>query len=158
MRTRQHRKFAAESGGGGEGAPAGEGRQNEDKSARVYRVVIVEDEYLTALALEAALEKEPFVIVAIVDNGPAALRAVERDRPDFLIMDIQLSGNVDGIEAGRMIYERFGVRCLYASAYSDVRTRERAAAHAPLGWLSKPYSETQLIRELRRACARLDED
>lgn len=156
MVTLEFARVAAESSGDGFKSRLGRRRQVRDGEDSNFRILIVEDEYLTALSVRYALERERFEILGVVASAAEALAAVERDQPDLALMDVRLSGQADGIEAALEIYRRFGVRCLFATAHVDMSTRARAAPARPLGWLAKPYSDKQLLRSLEEACSELD--
>jgi two-component system, response regulator PdtaR len=133
---------AAESGGSDEptrkqGDVAGEGAQ------RRFRVLIVEDELLTVLDIHDLLENEPFDITGEAGSAEDAVKAVQRHRPDLVLMDVRLNGAADGIDAALEIYRRFELRCVFATAHVDQHTRARAAPAHPLGWLAKPYKALQ---------------
>lgn len=128
-----------------------------EKRQGPVRIVVAEDEYLTALAIEESMDEERYEIIAIVSTAAQAVHAVERERPDFVLMDIKLGGSAtDGVDAARDIYERFGVRSVFATAYADRWMRARAAPYRPLGWLPKPFNDRQLQRVLEAACREID--
>ena len=66
-------------------------------------------------------------------------------------VDIRLAGQRDGIEAAGDLFRELGVRCIFATAHDDQRTRSRAEPFAPLGWLAKPYTMASLIASVRQA-------
>ncbi|MGF1624281.1 MAG: response regulator [Alphaproteobacteria bacterium] len=154
--TPEFARVAAENSGDGFKSRSGQNRQARDGEAGNFRILIVEDEYLTALSVRYALERERFEILGVVASAAEALAAVERDRPDLVLMDVRLSGQVDGIDAALELYRRFGVRCVFATAHVDLSTRARAAPARPMGWLSKPYSDKQLLRTLEEACSEFE--
>ena len=78
-----------------------------------------------------------------------AVQLAEREKPDVVLMDIRLNGDRDGIEAAEEIYSHLGIQSIFVSANSDPRTRERAAALQPLGFLQKPLSAERLEAGLR---------
>lgn len=130
--------------------PGGDDLRGERRGP--VRIVVAEDEYLMALAIEESLDERQYEIAAIAGTAAQAIRAVERERPDFVLMDIELGGGAsDGVDAAREIYERFGIRSLFATAYADRGMRARAASCSPLGWLPKPYNDRQLLRALESA-------
>ena len=72
--------------------------------------------------------------------GEEALQMAGRDRPDFAIMDIRLAGDRSGVDTAIELFQSHGIRCIFASAYSDDEARRRAETASPLGWLQKPYT------------------
>jgi DNA-binding NarL/FixJ family response regulator len=115
------------------------------------RILIVEDDYLVGMELEAGLGDAGYEIVAIVTTAEEAVAVAERERPLLAIMDIRLASARDGIDAAIEIYSRFQIRSIFASAHGDPEVRARAEAARPLGWVAKPYRVETLIREVERA-------
>lgn len=115
------------------------------------RVLVVEDEWLVSMEIETILENAGFQVVGVAVSADEAVRMAETERPDLVMMDIRLKGRGDGVDAALEINRRLGLRCLFVSAYTDDRMRERAQAARPLGWLSKPFSDRQLLKTLQAA-------
>ncbi len=134
-----HRTFAIDdrSGAGSSAQQAG-------------RILIVEDDFLVAAEVEAALLSAGFQIVGIADSAEQAFAIASAERPALVIMDIRLSGKRDGIEAAIELYEKFRIPSIFATAHSDEFTRSRAAPSQPLGWLQKPYSMPSMIEMVER--------
>jgi two-component system, response regulator PdtaR len=112
------------------------------------RVMIVEDEAITAMATGAMLKRLGHEVLASVSSGEAALEAVRRGRPDLVLMDIRLDGELDGIETARLLRLTDDVPVIFVSAYVDDQTRRRAAATFPLAFVAKPLDEVDLNRLL----------
>ena len=113
------------------------------------KILIVEDERLIALDLEYILKGFGFRVVGVVSSSEEAMRAVEAVKPDLVIMDIKLKGEVDGVETARRIAERFPVSVVYLSAYSDSRTMQRATIDAPFRYLRKPFGKRELYESIK---------
>jgi two-component system, response regulator PdtaR len=118
------------------------------------RILVVEDDYFVALTLEHTLTEAGYRVVAVAASGEEALDLAGRERPDLVLMDIRLAGAMDGIEAARVLRER-GFRSVFASAHSDAETRQRGAPAEPLDWLSKPFTDQQLLATVAEALRRL---
>jgi len=122
------------------------------------RILIVEDDFLVAADVEAALLDAGFEVVGIAETADGALAAVAAEKPSLVLMDIRLAGARDGIEAAIDIYRKHGIRCLFASAHSDALARGRAQPAQPLGWLQKPYSMGRLVEAVSRALSDLSDE
>ncbi|MFU2209902.1 response regulator [Solidesulfovibrio sp. C21] len=108
------------------------------------RVMIVEDEAITAMATGAMLKRLGHQVAASVGSGAAALEAFRRYNPDLVLMDIRLDGDMDGIETARAIRADSDVPVVFVSAYVDAQTRQRAAETSPFAFVPKPLDEYEL--------------
>jgi DNA-binding response OmpR family regulator len=115
------------------------------------RVLIVEDNFFVAHQCESALAEAGYEIVAIVDTADDAVREALDRRPTLVLMDIYLPGSRDGIDAALEIFERTGIRSIFASALTDAEGRARADAAQPLAWLAKPFSDRRLVATVASA-------
>jgi AmiR/NasT family two-component response regulator len=125
------------------------GRAHADtRPAEGLRVVVVEDEAIIAMELEDMLAE---LGAKVVGTAPSAARAIELAgvlRPDCMTMDIRIQGPRDGISAAIEIYERFGIRSAFVSAFGNPETAARAQTAHPLGWVTKPIRKADLARVL----------
>jgi DNA-binding NarL/FixJ family response regulator len=119
-------------------------------------VLVVEDDHLVAMEVEAVLVEAGFEVTGIASSADEAVKLASVRKPDLVIMDIRLTGVRDGIDAAIDLLTRESVRSIFATAHSDSATRERAQAASPLGWLSKPYQPQALVGAVRAAFAELD--
>jgi len=107
-------------------------------------IVIAEDEGVVAMDLEFLLKRAGYQVLAIVVSGEDVIDQVGKLRPDLVLMDIGLLGEIDGIEAARVVQERFGAVVVYLTAHTDADTFRRAESTGPLGYLAKPFEEGAL--------------
>ena len=119
--------------------------------ARPARILIVEDDFLVAADVEAALLDAGFNVVGIAESADRAVEFAAVQKPALILMDIRLAGDSDGIDAAVEIYREHGIRSLFASAHSDAVARARAEPARPLGWLPKPYSMGRMLDAVRSA-------
>lgn len=141
----RHRTLLAGSDGSDTAAgPPAEARAAPAVRPEKLRIGIVEDEAIIAIELEDLLSSLGAEVVGIALSAEQAVRLAESERPACMTMDIRLQGQRDGISAAIEIYERFGIRCIFVSAYGDPETVARGARARPLGWLSKPLREQSL--------------
>ncbi len=108
------------------------------------RILLVEDESVVALEMEKRLEKMGYDVVASVSYGEEAVAKAEETSPDLILMDVQLEGEMDGIDAAGEIHKRLDIPVLYLTAYSDDETLKRAKLTEPFGYLLKPFQEREL--------------
>jgi len=116
------------------------------------KVLIAEDDALTAKNIADSLEAEGFEVVAAADSGEEAVRMAEIHRPDIAILDIGLgAGKMDGIDAAEKINEFVKLPVIFLTAYADKQTIDRAAATLPASYLIKPVNESQLLASVHIA-------
>jgi CheY-like chemotaxis protein len=111
-------------------------------------ILIVEDESLIARELEARLRKLGYHVQGIAASGPEALGLIAQARPDLVLMDVVLAGDMDGIETAAAIRQRWAIPVIYLTAYTDEATLLRAKATKPYGYIVKPYSAPELRANL----------
>ena len=117
------------------------------------RLLIVEDEIILAMDLRNRLTDLGYSVVSIADTGPAAITAAEQYRPDCILMDIRLSGDMDGIDAALEIRRHHDIPMIFMSAYGNEETQQRAAAAEPAGFLSKLTDNLDLSVAIETALA-----
>jgi CheY-like chemotaxis protein len=117
-------------------------------------ILVVEDEGLIALHLTELLENAGYQVIGPVSSGEKALSAArESPRPGLVLMDVRLAGQMDGIEAARLIREHFPVPIIFLTAYSSDRTIERIGDLEHEGYLTKPVVGEALLAAIRRVFA-----
>src|SRR5262245_15561684 len=89
------------------------------------RILVVEDEALIAEELRERLERSGMHVVATADTAAGALDAALATRPDLVLMDIQIHGTADGVDAASRIREHLDVPVVYLTAHSDRATLDR---------------------------------
>ncbi|MFO8028969.1 MAG: response regulator [Cyclonatronaceae bacterium] len=108
------------------------------------RILIVEDDLILSLLLEKHLQKMGFEIAAKVNNGEDAVGTIRHEKPDLVLMDIKLLGEMDGVEATRRVREFSEVPVLYLTGNSDETTKKRALATNPVAYMVKPVDMSRL--------------
>jgi len=111
------------------------------------RILVVEDERIVAMALEQGLRHMGYSVAGIATSGEEAEQNVAQTRPDLVLMDIQLRGNTDGIDAAARIRAQFDIPVVYLTAYADDGILQRAKVTEPYAYITKPFEE----RDLRAA-------
>lgn len=111
------------------------------------QIVVVEDERIVAADIQSRLEEMNYEVAGLAAAGAEGVELVERVRPDLVLMDIKLDGEMDGIEAATRIRERCDIPVVYLTAYDDDDTLGRAKISQPFGYVLKPFDS----RDLRTA-------
>jgi CheY-like chemotaxis protein len=114
-------------------------------SMNIHRIVVVEDDAFIRLDLTTHLRAAGHTVVGTAASAAEAVRVVENERPDLVLMDVRLLGDRDGIEAATEIWQRFAIRSLFVSANLDAAARAKASAANPVGFLEKPFTPRSLL-------------
>ncbi|TFG72667.1 MAG: response regulator [Anaerolineales bacterium] len=123
----------------------------QERRMEKAKIIIVEDESITAYDLQVRLENMGYTVPAIASSGDQAIRAVAAHQPDLLLMDINIRGERDGITVAQEIRERFDIPIIYLTAFADTATIERASYTEPFGYLIKPFQEQELYSNVEMA-------
>ncbi len=113
------------------------------KSTQI-RILVVEDETIVALDLQNSLKVLGYEVVGTASSGPEAIAKAENTRPDLVLMDIILKGDMDGVETAEAIRSRINVPVIFLTACADEKTLQRAKVTEPFGYLIKPFEEREL--------------
>lgn len=108
------------------------------------KILIVEDEAITAMDIQKALEIRGFEVVSIASMGKEAIKKAGELKPDLVLMDIILKGNTDGITVADKIMSLFDIPVIYITAFSDEETFKRAKLTKPYGFITKPINYNEL--------------
>ncbi len=108
------------------------------------QVLIVEDEAIVSMDLRYKLESLGYSVSAEISFGEAAVDAVTQLHPDVVLMDIRLSGEMDGIVAAQEIRRRLDIPVVYLTSHADEDTLARAKATEPSGYVLKPFYDAEL--------------
>ena len=120
------------------------------------RVLIVEDEVLIAMQLEAIVTQLGHEVCAIAASASQALARAAALAPDIALMDIRLSGGSCGIEAARDLHALHGIRCVFLSANLDDATRAAVQMYDPIDFVGKPFVPVRVQQALEKAADGLD--
>jgi PAS domain S-box-containing protein len=118
------------------------------------KIQVVEDEGVVALDICRHLESFGYAVSGTHASGESAIGAFEKESPGLVLMDIRLQGELDGIDAARIIRERYNVPVILLTAYADEKTVERAKGIEPFGYIIKPFEERELRTNIEMALFR----
>jgi CheY-like chemotaxis protein len=108
------------------------------------RILVVEDEGVVAKDLQSRLRKLGYDVPVTIQTGELALEVARDIRPDLVLMDIRLRGEMDGVEAAGEIMSQFRTPVIFLTAYADDQTVNRAKLTEPYGFVLKPFNEREL--------------
>ncbi|QLE42948.1 hybrid sensor histidine kinase/response regulator [Nostoc sp. C052] len=118
------------------------------------RILVVEDEYILSMNLQETLELLGYTVLDIIDTAETAIEKAGELLPNLVLMDIQLRGEMDGIQAAELIWNRFQVPVVYITGHSDKSTVDRANMTFAFGYILKPVKEQQLYVAIQTALNR----
>jgi CheY-like chemotaxis protein len=108
------------------------------------RILIAEDEAITAIALKSELVSLGYEVVGITDTAEEVVRAAGELQPDVVFMDITLKGVLDGITAAVAIRGRTGAPVVFLTAHADEKTMKRSVFAGPFEYILKPFTRKEL--------------
>jgi DNA-binding LytR/AlgR family response regulator len=110
-----------------------------------HRLLIAEDDYVVAKNLSLSLKEKGYDVLAIYESGEELLSKIPALKPDLVILDINLTGLMDGIDVAEKIYEKLSLPVLFLTSDRDLATLEKAKLTHPAGYLIKPFDVDELI-------------
>ena len=122
------------------------------------RILLVEDEFIVAESIRNVLRNLGYHVIGHVPTGEEAIEKVDKSRPDLVLMDIVLAGDIDGVEAAGEINKRFDIPVVYLSAHSEKSFMERAKITEPFGYLLKPFQTRELRSTIEMALYKHKQD
>jgi PAS domain S-box-containing protein len=111
------------------------------------RILIVEDEGVVAQRIATTLTESGYIVAALASSGEQAIQQATETRPDLVLMDIDLEGEIDAKEVVERIHTRVDIPVVYLTAHADDENLQRAQVTEPYGYVTKPFED----RELRDA-------
>lgn len=107
-------------------------------------ILIVEDEAIIAMEIENSLRHMGYRVTSVVNSSRKAIEKAREDRPDLILMDIRIKGELDGIDTAEIIRSELGIPVVFSTAYLDEERIERAKLTMPFGYVLKPIQEKDL--------------
>lgn len=107
-------------------------------------VLIVEDQFIEANNLQMILERAGYTVCGIARSVPVALKILEKETPDIVLLDIYLQGSLTGIDLAKILKEK-NIAFVFLSANSNKETLDAAKATQPYGFLVKPFREKDVL-------------
>jgi len=120
------------------------------------KVLIVEDETIVALDIRQVLLSLNLIVSNIVTNYYDAIKEVQKDEPDLILMDINLQSQKDGIQTARDIQKIKNIPIIYLTAFSDEETINRAIETNPLHYMLKPFKRAELRSNIQLALYKIE--
>lgn len=119
------------------------------------RILIVEDEMIIAANISLQLSTLGYEVTGIIPRGEEALIHIKEDRPDIILLDIQLKGEIDGIETAQIMQKSFDIPIIYLTANADEAHFNKAKTTNPYAFISKPFKKLDLQRAIELTVKRI---
>jgi two-component system response regulator LytT len=114
-------------------------------------ILVVEDESIVAKDIQHSLKKLGYSVPSVENSGEDAIDSAGQHRPDLILMDIMLKGEISGIEAAQQIKDRYQIPVIFLTAYADESTLSKAKVTEPYGYIIKPFKEIDLHTSIEMA-------
>jgi len=114
-------------------------------------ILLVEDELIIAEDMTNILEKIGYNVIGVAIDFDEAIEVLEKEKPDLILLDINLSGKRDGIELAEEINKQYSIPFIFTTSYTDAATLERAKHVNPVNYLVKPFKKEQLYTAIEMA-------
>ena len=121
------------------------------------QILIVEDDMIVGAHISLVLAEAGYGVLGLIPTGEAALEQIRVHPPDLVLMDIQLKGNLDGVDTAAEIYQNFQIPVIFLTANSDAATFARAKATFPYAFIDKPFRPSALLRAVELVVQRIHE-
>jgi len=108
------------------------------------KIVVVEDEGIVALQIKTSLEQRGYTVEAVFASGEETLANIEAAKPDLVLMDMKLQGDLDGIQTADLLRTRYELPIIFLTAHSGEDMIERAKKAEPYGYILKPFNAQEL--------------
>jgi DNA-binding LytR/AlgR family response regulator len=122
------------------------------------KVLIVEDEMVIAARISVELDELGYEVTGMVSRAEQALIHCQQTPPDIVLLDINLKGEMDGVELAHLLNEEANIPIIFLTANVDEATFNRAKDTLPYAFLTKPYKKLDLQRALELVVSRLNTD
>ena len=125
--------------------------ENQNLNEEKIKILIADDELLVAANVKNILQRYNYTVLEIAGSAKKAVELARTEKPDLILMDINLKDEIDGIEAAKIISTFSDVPVIFVTAYSDNSTISRAKSMGPYGYIIKPYNAQDLYAAIEMA-------
>jgi len=114
------------------------------------KILVVEDQMIIQMFIRKILSLAGFDVVGQSRSSNELNALITKTKPDLILMDIGIMGEVDGIEAARNVNKSFDIPIIFITGNTDESTLERARLVSPAGFVFKPIDEDQLVEKVKK--------
>ena len=125
---------------------------------KAIEILIVEDELIIAANISLQLKSLGFNVISIIPRGEEVLPFIEKNQPDIILMDINLKGDLDGIDIVHLIQKKYLIPIIYLTANADKDSFNKAKETHPYAFISKPFKKIDLQHAIELTVQRMNEE
>lgn len=114
-------------------------------------VLVVEDEFIVSKDIQSSLKKLGYNVIGAAPSGERALELLTELKPQIILMDIMLKGEMSGIDTAEVVRDKYKIPVIYLTAYADEATLSKAKVTEPYGYILKPFKEIDLQTSIEMA-------
>ncbi|MEY3198464.1 MAG: hypothetical protein RJA13_422 [Bacteroidota bacterium] len=115
------------------------------------KILVVEDESIVSKDIQHSLKKLGYDIIGSTNSGEKAIEIARTEHPDIVLMDIQLTGEMNGVVAAEIVRSELAIPVIFLTAYADESTFSKAKITEPYGYIIKPFKEIDLHTSIEMA-------
>jgi DNA-binding LytR/AlgR family response regulator len=119
------------------------------------KILIVEDEMIIGAKISMLVSNLGYEVTGLLSRGEEAIQHVAENKPDIVLLDINLKGKIDGIETAMQLQKSGNIPVIYITANSDETTFNRAKATKPAAFIAKPFKQLDLQRAIELTISRM---
>lgn len=122
------------------------------------KILIVEDEVVIAMDLQSSLQSQGYNVIGHITRGEDVISFIASNKPDIILMDVKLDGEIDGVETAQIIYDNHDIPVIFITSYSNKTIIERAKKTNPFGYIVKPFDDRELYTNIELAFFKHDSE
>ncbi|MDN3657040.1 response regulator [Ferruginibacter paludis] len=122
------------------------------------KILVVEDEMIIGAKISMQLTSLGYEVTGILPRGEEAILHAKENKPDIILLDINLKGKLDGIETAVALQQQGSIPIIYLTANSDEATFNRAKSTKPYAFIAKPFKQLDLQRAIELTISRMAEN
>ena len=115
------------------------------------KILIVEDEYITAEDIKEKLKSVGYKVIGIASTYNKVLELIDNNMPDLVLMDIKIKGDKNGIETANYVRRHYDIPIIFLTAFSDKKLIEQVKNTEPYGYIIKPFTKEGLYSNIEIA-------
>ncbi len=119
-------------------------------------ILVVEDDFIIAAHISALLTESGYTVAETLSKGESVVSFIDNNPVDVILMDINLAGDLDGVETARLVMQKHTIPVIFLTANVDTTTFDRAKDTYPAGFISKPFKNEDLTRTLELVISKRD--